>query len=130
MTIQPYTYVALPKTMDNKGVNLATWGPLANGDSGLPVALDNLSDRSIQIFGTFGAGGTIIWEGSNDDDGTGTVGHFVTLNDPFNVALSFTAAALKGIIEGVRYMRPRVTAGDGTTALTVYLFARGAPQNT
>jgi hypothetical protein len=91
----------------------------ANGDSGSPYEMRQQADRSVQIAGTFGAGGSVNVEGSND----GT--NYQILRDPQGVALTFTAAGLKQVLEITNYIRPRVTAGDGTTALTITLLARG-----
>ena len=45
-----------------------TWANLTNGgpDFGQPVQRPALVDRSVQVTGTFGAGGTVVFEGSND----------------------------------------------------------------
>lgn len=104
----------------NGNVKAVTWTGLANGQAGDPLAPDSAlwSDRSVQVSGTFGASGALAWEGSND----GT--NYYALNSPQGSALSFTAAGLKAVQEGALYMRPRVTAGDGTTALTVVCFMR------
>jgi hypothetical protein len=50
--------------------------------------------------------------------------NYATLNDPQGVALSKTAAALSEISQITRFIRPRVSAGDGTTSITVTLLAR------
>ena len=97
------------------------WSPLANGDSGAPFSMPGWADRSVQIRGTFGVGGTVLIEGSND----GT--NYVTLNDAQGVALSKAAAALSQISQTTRFIRPRVSAGDGTTSITVTLLARRPP---
>lgn len=96
------------------------WSGLLNGDDGAVIGPDwaAFSDRSVQVTGTFGAGGTLVWEGSND----GT--NFVTLNIPAGTAISFTGAGLKQVLEAVLYARPRVTGGDGTTSLAVTVFGR------
>lgn len=95
------------------------WNSLANGDDGTPVeASGTFPDKSIQVLGTFGAGGTIILEGSNLPNNSA----WATLNDPQGNALSFTAANLEQVLEQTRWVRPRVTAGDGTTSLQAYLF--------
>lgn len=94
------------------------WTPLANGDSGTPYAMPGFADRSVQVGGTFGAGGTVVIEGTID----GT--NYITLTDPQGNAISKTAAAIETISEIVKFIRPRVTAGDGTTAISVYLIAR------
>lgn len=103
----------------NRSWNVS-WLTIPNGDDGEPITLPAHADRSVQIVGTFGAGGTIILEGSND----GT--NYETLSDYLGNALSFTAEGLSSIAEVVNHIRPRVTAGDGTTALTVTLLLTGA----
>lgn len=95
-----------------------TWSSLANGDSGEAVEALKYSDRSIQFIGTFGTGGTIVLQGSND----GT--NWVTLTDPQGNSISKTSAALEMVSELTRYVRPNVTAGDGTTSLTAILIAK------
>lgn len=110
------TYTRI-STADDKA-HVITWTPLANGDSGSPLEMAGAADRSAQITGTFGTGGTIVLEGSND----GT--NYVTLTDPQGNAISKTAAGIEQIEEITRYVRPRVTGGDGTTALTVTMLAR------
>jgi hypothetical protein len=94
------------------------WTPLANGDSGAPFSMPGWADRSVQIGGTFGTGGTCLVEGSND-----TI-NWATLADPAGVALSKTSAGLFQISQTTRQIRPRVSAGDGTTSITVTLLAR------
>lgn len=96
------------------------WTPLttANAD-GQRWDTQDFPDCSVQISGTFGAGGTLVIEGSNETTPT----TWNTLNDPSGSPLSFTAAGLKQILELTRWVRPRVTAGDGTTSLTVRLYA-------
>lgn len=106
---------------ENTSVGIGGWSWLAipNGNDGTPLLIDRRTDRSVQVSGTFGAGGTLVIEGSND----GT--NYYTLNDLQGSALSFTSARLEGISEVPLYVRPRVTAGDGTTAINVYLVAVG-----
>lgn len=91
-----------------------TWAALANGDTGNWLKAGDLVDVSVQTLGTFGTGGTVVLQGSLDG-GTTVAG----LTDPQGNALSFTAAGLKAVLENVPYVRPSVTAGDGSTALTV-----------
>jgi len=99
---------------------MITWPSLANGDDGGPVGGSGWADKSVQVEGTFGGGGTVVLEGSND----GT--NYRTLNDPFGVPLSFTAAGIHAITEATRYIRPRVTGGDGTTGITATVLVRRA----
>ena len=99
---------------------VAQWTPLTftGLDQGQAYEGFGNADRSIQIEGTFGVGGSCTIEGSND----GT--NFEPLTDPFNNALTLTAKGIKGVEPIVRYIRPRITAGDGTTSLTVTLLGR------
>ena len=97
---------------------LATWSGLANGDTGAPIQEPAFADRTVQISGTFGSGGSITLQGSND----GT--NFVALTDGQGNAVTKLAAAMEVIEECPRYVRPSVTAGDGTTALVVTMWAR------
>ena len=94
------------------------WAGLANSNLGAPVDLVEFTDRSVQVEGTFGSGGTVAIQGSND----GT--NFETLRDPSSTSLSLQAAGLHGILEMTGLIRPNVTAGDTSTALTVTMFMR------
>lgn len=99
-----------------RGVKVATWPSLANADSGTPVSDVTLPLKTCSVTGTFGAGGSISFEGSND----GGVNYFV-LKDWNGSAITFTAAGVKTILDNPTLIRPRVTAGDGTTALVPIL---------
>lgn len=105
-------------------VNLAraTWTGLLNGDSGAPVEMGDWADRTVQIYGTFGAGGSINMEGSCDK-ATETPTYSI-LTDPQGNAVTKTAAAIEVFEESPLIIRPNVTAGDGTTSLTVKLVCR------
>lgn len=98
--------------------HVITWSGLLNGDDGSPLAMPGSADRSIQFQGTFGAGGTVVFEGSND----GT--NYQTLTDPQGNAISKTAAGIEAVEELTRFVRPRVTAGDGTTSLVASLLVK------
>lgn len=95
-----------------------TFAGLDNGDSGAPIDMAEWADVSVQVLGTFGAGGTVVIQGSNDNS------TFATLNNPANEPLSFTAAGIEQVLERPQWLRPNVTAGDGTTDLTVIFTLR------
>lgn len=99
---------------------VATWPAMQSGDDGQPIELANFADRSVQVVGDFGAGGNVRIEGSLD----GT--NYATLTDPQGNALDITTAKIEAITELVRWIRPRVTAGDGSTNLTVIMLLKGA----
>lgn len=119
--VKTQVLVDLHGTLDAiAGYNLV-WGgatPLANGDTGTPVLLPGYADKSIQVTGTFGAGGSATLEGSNDG-----VNYF-TLTDPTGTVIAITSAGGKAITESTQFIRPHATAGDGTTALVITVFCR------
>lgn len=98
--------------------HVISWTGLLNGDTGSVIEMPGSSDRSVQFNGTFGSGGTVQIEGSND----GT--NYVVLTDPQGNNISKTSASIEMITELTRYIRPRVTAGDGTTDLKAYLLIK------
>jgi hypothetical protein len=119
----------IPLTTLNEGFSqYITWTPLANGDTGQPLEnAGRYSDKTVQIFGTFGAGGSVTLEGSNDPRVMTAPGSAVwfALVDPASSAITKTSAAGEAVLENPRFIRPNVTAGDGTTALTVIIAAKG-----
>ncbi len=83
------------------------------------------ADRSVHVYGTFGAGGTILIEGSNDGI------EWDTINNVQGTALSFTIKNLKQVAEVSRFVRAKVSAGDGTTSIRVaFLLRRANPMRT
>lgn len=91
--------------------------PLDDGD---PFEMPGAPDRSVQVTGTFGVGGNVRIEGCNETTPT----NWAVLTDPQGNALDVTTAKIEAITELVRWIRPRVTAGDGTTTLAVTILAR------
>lgn len=104
------------------------WAALANGDSGAPIACPGWGDNTVAFQGTFGAGGTAILEGTLDDEAlvANTPGSVIwfPLTDPQGNAISKTTAGIETIMENCTFIRPRVTAGDGTTAIIATVFSR------
>ena len=128
MATRPFT-VQMPNYHHGANVPAAlivTWTGLLNGDDGAPFASPNRADKSVQVFGTFGAGGNCKIEGTNQQayDGNGTIIAGLTyalLNDPASNVLDITAAKIEQLLENPNAVRPRVSAGDGTTSLTVVI---------
>ena len=100
------------------GLKLYKWEGLLNGDTGTPVQLPNFSDKSLQAIGTFGAGGTVTIQGSNDQGTTFGALHRFDATD-----LTLTDSEPGAPVENTLQIRPNVTAGDGTTSLAVWLLA-------
>lgn len=106
------------KTHKDRGCYVVQWTTLANGDDGTPMEMPGAADRSVQFTGTFGSGGTIQIEGSNDGS------NYNVLTDPQGNNISKTSASIEQVVELTRYIRPRVTAGDGTTNLTCTMLVK------
>lgn len=117
----PLSQLGIDYSFHSKG-NMVQWTPLTftGLDAGVPYDDFGNTDRSVQVSGTFGAGGSVLMEGSNDG-----VTYF-QLKDQGGTLIALTAAGLVGFQPGIlpRFVRPRVTAGDGTTSLTVLMLCR------
>lgn len=106
-------------------VHSVVWTPLANGDTGTPYQMPGSADRSIHAFGTFGAGGSMTMQGSNEVAQPAVAAtSWASLHDPQGLALTITALKIEEAAEVSNWIRPNVTAGDGTTAITVAMIVR------
>ena len=104
------------RTVSKDGsVNLVTWAGLTNAtsDAGSAIMEAWRGEKTFQVIGTFGVGGSLVVEGSNN----GT--DWSPLSIRQGTAMSFTAAGFNRSQDQPIFVRPRVTAGDGTTNLTV-----------
>ncbi len=101
------------------GITKITWANMANGDTGRPVVMPASADKTVQVIGTLGAGGNCKIEGSNDEGTT-----YATLNDADGAAADISALSIVLIRENPETIRPNISAGDGTTDLTVILVAK------
>ncbi len=99
---------------------LVKWAALANGDKGAPVSFPDYWEMTVQADGTFGTGGSVTLKGSNHDDDA----DYLALTDPQGNAITKTAAGIELVSETPLYIKPHVTAGDGTTAVDVTLLLR------
>lgn len=98
---------------------VATWTGLLLGDSGDSLPFSQYTDKSVQVSGTFG-GATMRIEGSNN----GT--DWAVLTDPQGNDLLISSAKIEMITEATLYVRPLVSAGDGTTDLVVTMLCKEA----
>lgn len=97
---------------------VVNWSGMANGDDGEPILFSQYVDKSVQVVGTFGVGGSLRLEGTNN----GT--DWAVLTDPQGNDLNIMTAKIEQIMEACWKVRPRVTAGDGTTSLAVHLMIK------
>jgi hypothetical protein len=96
-------------TTDSGESLTATWSGLQNGFIGAPTPARLSKAAAIQVTGTFGSGGSIKVEGSNDSLNWATVSSAALTSAGFFATLNTLP----------RYLRPNVTAGDSTTSLAV-----------
>ena len=108
---------------DDSVVKVAYAALTTTNTDGSPIAWSQWADRSVQVTGTFGTGGHVKVQGSNDGGAT-----WATLTDPQGNDLDFTAAKVEMITELCELVKPIVTAGDGTTSLNVYFVLRRPQQ--
>lgn len=111
--------IVAPNVQIGDGVSfgLVTWPAVGNGSQGGLHPQLLWRQVFVQVTGTFGTGGSVKLEGSND--GVNWVG----LSPTALAAAGFFGALGNG--EHPKYIRPNVTAGDGTTALTVSAWFSG-----
>lgn len=96
---------------------IASWANTLAGDQGAPLPFNQYTDRTVQVFGTFGVGGACAIEGSNDGV------NWATLNDVQGNPLVFSAPRIELVQEAPAFVRPSVT-GDGSTSLTVLIIVK------
>jgi hypothetical protein len=119
MPVKPYVEVTLPVQFRGVGIQIFKWEGMVNGDTGTPLNVPIYSDKTVHVFGTFGAAGEVLIQGTLETIAAPT--SWVTLDDIFGTTLSILIAKAKTIEQNVYYIRPNVTAGDGTTDLDVYI---------
>src|ERR1700688_2969484 len=112
-----YTLKDLPDE-GTKFARVITWVLTQADPVGQAIPIIEYQDRTVQVEGTFGAGGTGFFKGSND------AVNFHTLRDPLGVFLIYSAPDVRQVLEATAWVRPELTSGDGTTSLTVTLFMR------
>lgn len=100
------------------GVKIVTW-TLSDGQDGTPFVSPVFADKAAHIYGTFGSGGTIKIQGSNDTLGS----DYEVLNDPNGNPMTFTSAGIRQVLENTYFVRPIVTGGSGVTVTVKIQFA-------
>lgn len=101
---------------DSDGRTKYVWTGLLNADSGTPVGgVGSMNDYTIQVVGTFGAAGSVAFQGSNDGV------NFFVLDDVAAAPANITTQKITKLAQVPMFLRPVVTAGDGTTNLSVFV---------
>lgn len=106
-------------------VKVITWTLTTADPDGTPIpdGYSMFSDRSVQVYGTFGAG-TVNWQGTSASD----ISNYATLTTVGGAAATFAAAGIKQILESTLYSRPSLTGSTGAT-LTVIAVCRRPIRN-
>lgn len=90
----------------------------ATADIGLPFLVGTYCEKTVQVTGTFGTGGYVDIEGSNDP----AFALYNLLKDIGGDAdLHIGASIMERIQQNPWAIRPRITAGDANTTLNVRL---------
>ncbi len=114
MATAPYSVIH-----DNVDQKVLKWTLTDANPDGQPwVFAGNFSRISFQVFGNFGAGGTVQAQGTNEK---ATPANWYNVVDPQGNAISATAAKIEQILESCYQLRPYLSAGTGVT-VTVLMF--------
>lgn len=90
------------------------------GDTGAEWSQrDAVLDRTLQVHGTFGSGGTLGLFGSNDGV------NWAIASDNTGTNLSITTVKVRNIFDGPLWYKPMLTGGDATTNLSALISLRG-----
>jgi len=109
------------RVIDNNDDSIisVTWESITTSNAdGNWVQIPDYPDKTVQIVGNFGTGGTLDIEGSNDGVNAST------LTDTRGNTVSRTAAYLGMIAENPRYIRPKLSSGTGAVDLDIIVVAR------
>ena len=103
----------------NDGLIEVVWETLTTTNRpGQGVQLARAPDKTVQVFGVFGASASIAIEGSNDEGTTWFPCHDIT-----NTVITLAAAGGVLVIENPKMIRPVLSNGDGSTDVDVYIVA-------
>src|SRR3990167_8910225 len=104
--------------LHGRGCITLTWGALTAADlTAIAVKVAGLTDKSVQLQGTFAGSCAVALHGSND----GTNYHLLT--DPQGNDITKTASDLEAVSEATLWIKPVMTAPDATTSVVVTVFA-------
>lgn len=118
MPVRSHSVLQIPG-VSTDSLRIVQWTGILNGDTGEWVALPFHTDYTVEVVGTFGVGGSIRLEGSNDVVASPSVQ--TVLNDARGAGnpLTFISADIRTVLDCPTQIRPSCTAGDGTTSLTM-----------
>lgn len=98
---------------------LFTWDGVGQGDTANPALIDRPThDMMLQVTGTFSGSAVVGLEGSVDGVA------YAPLLDMDGQAISLGAAGIVSVRPGAYYVRPTLTAGDGSADVLIKLLVR------
>jgi hypothetical protein len=100
-----------------------SWEAMPAGDEGEAVWLPASVDKTVEISGVFG-GATCAFKGTNEDAADSA--NDKTLQDVHAGLISKAARDIVVLEQAPARIYPKVTGGDGSTAITVRFIARKA----
>lgn len=102
--------------IDVNGIFLATWTGLlqSSSDVGTAAGVPRCDILTFQLAGTLGTGGAVTLQGSQDNSTWGTLHTFGGADAVVDAIGEFVA-----VVEAPLYVRPSVTAGNGSTNLQI-----------
>ncbi len=95
--------VAVMDGPDTDSIVTMSWIGLLNGDTGAAVLITKFADKTVQVVGAFGTGGTVVMQGSNDGGTT-----WGALSD------------LQGVLTAIQDNDPLVLAEDEPVLLIMW----------
>jgi hypothetical protein len=110
----------------NKGLHIMTWSGITTTGPASALDASHLPDKTVVLSGTIGSGTTVVIEGSNTASGPLATGasRYYTLNDPQGNALSLSTGKVEAILENPKFIRPKTTAKNANTNVTVTIISQ------
>lgn len=118
-TIKP-TFSTIAVGRGNGSCMVVKWTPVTEADTCAPVSFPEYSDKSIQVYGTFGSA-SIALNGSNDtvDNASPT---FAALRDPSSTTIAITSAGIKAVLENTVQVQPVSSGGSSSSVTIIVMF--------
>lgn len=99
------------------------WTGLLADDDGQWRLLEHYREKCLHVFGEF-SGAILTFEGSNEDANVGEPTSPIQLKDQTGNIIAFTSPGISHVLENPRYVRPKITGGDGSTDLSLLMVCR------
>lgn len=111
-------------SVDNDGVVKITWAGLRDNDTGAWVRAARYADKTVQVIVVDGGvGDAVTMEGSPDGGTTVGILHNAQGGDLVADLVGGKISDAEILAENPESIRPRISAGDATTNLTVVVIA-------